>query len=172
MSASASPPAEPCAPPIRAYVAFGANLGDPAAALALALARLDALPGTRVAACSSCYRSAPVGVSGQPDYINAVIALDTALAPRALLDALLDIERQGGRTRAYHQAPRTMDLDLLLHGANVVCEPGLELPHPRMHLRAFVLRPLAEIAPEASIPGRGAAAALLDTVADQTIARL
>ncbi len=157
---------------VRAYVSFGANLGDPAAALAFALERLAALPATRVAARSACYRTAPVGVSGQPDYTNAVIALDTALAPRALLDALLEIERAGGRTRESPLAPRTLDLDLLLHGSAVVREPGLELPHPRMHQRAFVLRPLAEIAPGAVIPGHGPAAALLPGVADQTISRL
>lgn len=158
--------------PARAYVAFGANLGDPAAAFALALERIASLPGTRVVAQSALYRTAPIGVAGQPDYINAVIAVDTALAPRALLDALLAIEHEGGRTRDYHQAPRTMDLDLLLHGDSVVSEPGLELPHPRMHQRAFVLKPLAEIAPAAMIPGHGSVAALLPTVADQAISRL
>lgn len=162
--------------PVRAYVAFGANLGDPAAAFALALERIAALPGTRVAARSALYRTAPVGVdvdlSGQPDYINAVIAVDTTLAPRPLLDALLAIEHEGGRTRDYHQAPRTMDLDLLLHGNATVSEPGLELPHPRMHQRAFVLQPLAEIAPDTTIPGHGRVAALLPAVAGQAISRL
>ncbi len=162
--------------PVRAYVAFGANLGDPAAALVFTLEHLAALPSTHVVACSSRYRSAPVGVSGQPDYVNAVIALDTGLAPRALLDALLDLERQGGRVRGHHggdrNAPRSLDLDLLLHGNAVLNEPGLEIPHPRMHLRAFVLQPLAEIAPDAAIPGHGPVAALLAGVADQTIARL
>lgn len=179
MSAAARPPERrapplgvPVSAPVRAFVAFGANLGDPAAALALALERLAALPGTLVAAHSPLYRTAPVGVAGQPDYINAVIALDTTLAPRALLDALLAIELEGGRTRDFHLAPRTMDLDLLLHGHAVVSEPGLVVPHPRMHLRAFVLRPLADIAPDAAIPGHGSVAALLATVADQAIARL
>lgn len=158
--------------PVRAYVAFGANLGDPAAAFALALERLAGLPDTVVAAHSPLYRTAPVGVAGQPDYINAVIALDTGLAPRALLDALLAIEHEGGRSRDYQLAPRTLDLDLLLHGDAVIHEPGLEVPHPRMHLRAFVLRPLADIAPQAVIPGRGSVAALLPAVAGQAIARL
>jgi 2-amino-4-hydroxy-6-hydroxymethyldihydropteridine diphosphokinase len=158
--------------PVRAYVAFGANLGAPQAAFDFACARLGALAGTRVVARSSLYRSAPVGVAGQPDYINAVIALDTTLAPRALLEALLAIELEGGRTRDFHQAPRTLDLDLLLHADAVIDEPGLQLPHPRMHQRAFVLRPLAEIAPALRIPGRGAVAALLAGVADQAIARL
>ncbi|MCV2216375.1 2-amino-4-hydroxy-6-hydroxymethyldihydropteridine diphosphokinase [Thauera sp. Sel9] len=158
-------------PPVRAFVAFGANLGDPAAAFALALQRLAGLPGTRIAARSSLYRSAPVGVEGQPDYINAVIELSTTLAARPLLDALLAIEHEGGRRRDGHMAPRTMDLDLLLHGDAVIDEPGLQVPHPRMHLRAFTLVPLAEIAPEACIPGHGRAADLLPGVADQAIAR-
>ncbi|ENO86753.1 2-amino-4-hydroxy-6-hydroxymethyldihydropteridine diphosphokinase [Thauera linaloolentis] len=155
----------------RAFVAFGANLGDPAAAFSLALQRLAELPGTRVVAHSSLYRSAPVGVEGQPDYINAVIELSTALAARPLLDALLSIEHEGGRTRDSRMAPRTMDLDLLLHGDAVIDEPGLQVPHPRMHLRAFALVPLAEIAPDAAIPGHGPAAALLPGVAGQAIAR-
>lgn len=157
----------------RAYVAFGANLGEPRHALQQALKALGELPQTRVVAHSSCYRTAPVGVDGeQPDYINAVIALDTALAPRPLLDALLTIEIIGGRTRDHHQAPRTMDLDLLLHGASIIDEPGLILPHPRMHERAFVLYPLSEIAPDLSIPGIGPIAPLLATVANQTISRI
>ena len=161
------------APLVRAYIAFGANLGEPRAALTCAIEALAALPATCVVAHSSCYQTAPVGVEGdQPDYTNAVIAIDTALAPRPLLDALLAIEHAGGRTRDYHQAPRTMDLDLLLHGDAIVSEPGLILPHPRMHLRAFVLHPLAEIAPDASIPGVGTIANLLPGVADQQISRL
>ncbi|MCK6410552.1 2-amino-4-hydroxy-6-hydroxymethyldihydropteridine diphosphokinase [Thauera sp.] len=156
----------------RAYIAFGANLGDPAAAFTRAQARLDELPGTRVIAHSALYRSAPVGVIGQPDYINAVIAVDTTLAPRPLLDALLAIEHDCGRTRDFPLAPRTMDLDLLLHGDAVIDEPGLQVPHPRMHERAFVLRPLAEIDPAASIPGRGRVAALLPAVAAQVIERI
>lgn len=156
----------------RAFVAFGANLGDPLAAFALALERLDALPGTRVLAKSALYRTAPVGVGAQPDYINAVIALDTTLPARALLDALLAIEHEGGRTRDFHMAPRTMDLDLLLHGDSIIDEPGLQVPHPRMHLRAFTLQPLAEIAPDTLIPGVGTVAALLPTVADQAINRI
>jgi 2-amino-4-hydroxy-6-hydroxymethyldihydropteridine diphosphokinase len=157
---------------VRAFVAFGANLGDPAAAFALALARLDALPTSRVVAQSSLYRTAPIGVQAQPDYLNAVIALDTALDARVLLDALLAIEHEGGRTRDFHMAPRTMDLDLLLHGDSVIDEPGLQVPHPRMHLRAFTLLPLAEIAPDTLIPGIGTVAALLPTVADQAISRM
>ncbi len=162
----------PVSMPVRAFVAFGANLGDPVAAFALALTRLAGLPGTRVPAHSSLYRSAPIGVAGQPDYINAVVALDTALDARALLDALLAIEHEGGRTRAFHMAPRTMDLDLLLHGDQVIDAPGLQVPHPRMHLRAFTLLPLAEIAPDTLIPGIGVVADLLLAVADQAIERI
>jgi len=160
-------------PPVRAYVAFGANLGDPAATFDFACARLAALPDTRVAARSSLYRSAPLDAPpGQPDYLNAVIALDTALSARALLEALLAIEKAAGRTRDYHHAPRTLDLDLLLYRRNIIREPGLEVPHPRLHERAFVLLPLAEIAPDLSIPGRGPIAALLPDVAEQIISRL
>lgn len=158
-------------PPVRAFVAFGANLGDPVAAFALALQRLDALPSTRVLARSALYRSAPVGVVGQPDYINAVIELSTSLDARILLEALLMIEREGGRTRDFHMAPRTMDLDLLLHGEAIIDEPDLQVPHPRMHLRAFTLVPLAEIAPGLHIPRRGAVSDLLADVADQAISR-
>ncbi|MDR0700880.1 MAG: 2-amino-4-hydroxy-6-hydroxymethyldihydropteridine diphosphokinase [Azoarcus sp.] len=160
-------------PPVRAYVAFGANLGDPFAAFAHALAALTALPETRIAACSAFYRSAPFGVAGeQPDYINAVIALDTGLAPQALLDALLTIEAAGGRRRAAPLAPRSIDLDLLLHGSTVLHTPTLTLPHPRMHQRAFVLLPLADIAPDLVIPGAGALALLLETVRNQRIVRM
>ena len=157
---------------MRAYIAFGANLGEPAAALELACERIAALPGTRVAARSSLYRSAPVGVAGQPDYLNAVIAADTTLPAAELLSALLAIEHAAGRTRDYHQAPRTLDLDLLLYGDAEINLPQLEVPHPRMHQRAFVLLPLAEIAPQATIPGHGAVADLLPGVAGQRIARL
>src|SRR5690606_1860938 len=121
---------------------------------------------------SSLYRSAPVGVTGQPDYTNAVIAAETTLPAPELLTALLAIEQAAGRTRDYHQAPRTLDLDLLLYGETEIHQPGLEVPHPRMHQRAFVLLPLAEIAPQASIPGHGPVAALLPGVAGQRIARL
>lgn len=152
----------------RAYVGLGANLGDARAALAQALAALDALPGTRRVATSSIYRSAPIDSSG-PDYLNAVAALDTTLDPYALLAALQAIELAHGRERPYRNAPRTLDLDLLLHGEQVLDDPALTLPHPRLHLRAFVLRPLAEIAPALVVPGRGPVAALLPTVADQAV---
>jgi 2-amino-4-hydroxy-6-hydroxymethyldihydropteridine diphosphokinase len=159
--------------PVRAYVAFGANLGDPLAAFAHACAAITALPDTTVLARSACYRSAPIGVPGeQPDYINAVIAIATGLAPQPLLDALLTIETAAGRTRSATLAPRPIDLDLLLHGDTEMHTPTLTLPHPRLHERAFVLLPLVEIAPELVIPGIGPVAPLLAAVRGQRISRL
>lgn len=158
--------------PARAFIAFGANLGDPAASFEHACAALAALPGTTVERRSSLYRSAPVGVEGQPDYVNGVIELRTHITAPTLLTQLLDIEHEAGRTRDGHCAPRTLDLDLLLYDDHVIHTPGLEVPHPRMHLRAFVLLPLAEIAPDANIPGHGPVTALLPGVADQDIARI
>ena len=149
----------------RAYVAIGANLGDARATVTQALQDLDTLPETRVAACSSQYRSAPHEASG-PDFINAVAALDTALDAPALLEALQQLEQRAGRARPYRNAPRTLDLDLLRHGDTVLDTPNLTLPHPRMTQRAFVLLPLAEIAPALVTPGQLAA------VADQPIERL
>lgn len=160
-------------PPTRAFVGFGANLGDPFAVLPSILKTLAALPETRLAACSSYYRSAPQGVTGQhPDYINAVIALDTGLSPRTLLARLLAIESAFGRKRPAALAPRAIDLDLLLHGKTAMQSPALILPHPRMHERAFVLLPLAEIAPGLSIPGHGALSSLLKKVKGQRIVRI
>jgi 2-amino-4-hydroxy-6-hydroxymethyldihydropteridine diphosphokinase len=159
-------------PAVRAYVALGANLGDAAAAVDAAIAELACLPSTRLAARSSLYRTAPVGYADQPDFINAVAALDTALAPRALLDALLALEQARGRTRDFPNAPRTLDLDVLLYGAQTVRAPGLTIPHPRMHERAFVLVPLAEIAPDVELPGHGRAGDLARRLAPGGIARL
>lgn len=131
-----------------AYVGLGANLGnDPGATLTQAALHLAALPGCRVAALSSIWRSAPVDAEG-PDFLNAVVALDTTLAPLELLDALQAIEQAHGRERPYRNAPRTLDLDLLLYGDEVLTTPRLTLPHPRLGERAFVLRPLLEIAPD------------------------
>ena len=131
---------------VRAYVAIGANLGDACATVARAMADLDGLPQTRVTARSSLYRSAPVDATG-PDFINAVAELETALDPRALLAELQRLEAGAGRERPYRNAPRTLDLDLLRHGTTVMETPELTLPHPRMAQRAFVLLPLAEVAP-------------------------
>jgi 2-amino-4-hydroxy-6-hydroxymethyldihydropteridine diphosphokinase len=155
----------------RAYVALGANIGEPVQHLRAAVLDLDALPGTTVVARSSLYRSAPVGLVDQPDFINAVVAVDTALEPLDLLHALLAIEARHGRVRSVPNAPRTLDLDLLLHGTATMTSPALTLPHPRMHERAFVLLPLVEIAPEVVLPGLGPAAGFLPAVANQEIAR-
>ncbi|MEY2633139.1 MAG: hypothetical protein RIR00_1793 [Pseudomonadota bacterium] len=156
-----------------AYIALGANLADPAAQVRAALAELDRLPETRLRAASSLYCTAPVGYADQPEFINAVAAVETRLTPLALLDALLALEQRCGRVRgAERNGPRTLDLDLLLYGDTVLDSPALTLPHPRLHLRAFVLVPLAEIAPDLALPGRGTVAAWLPAVANQGIRRL
>lgn len=150
---------------VRAYVAVGANLGDARAAVLHAMADLDTLPATCVVARSSLYRSAPVDATG-PDFINAVVELETGLEPEALLRELQRLERGAGRERPYRNAPRTLDLDLLYHGDVTMATETLTLPHPRIAERAFVLVPLAEIA-----PGR-VPQAQLRQVADQRIERL
>jgi 2-amino-4-hydroxy-6-hydroxymethyldihydropteridine diphosphokinase len=155
-----------------AYVALGANLGDPKATVLAAFAALANLPESRVARCSSLYRTAPVGILSQPDFVNAVALLETSLPPDSLLDALLDIEARFGRIRRERNGPRTLDLDLLLYNDIELDLPRLTLPHPRLHLRAFVLLPLAEVAPDLAIPRRGSLAAWLPAVANQGIVRL
>ncbi len=156
----------------QAFVALGANLAEPAVQVRAALGSLAQLPECRVLRASSLYRTAPVGIHGQPDFINAVAALETVLTPQDLLAALFAIEAQFGRRRDYRHAPRTLDLDLLLYGNETLDTPALQLPHPRMHLRAFVLAPLLEIAPDCAIPGRGNAAAWLPAVSMQPIEKL
>ncbi len=153
------------------YIGIGANLGDARANVEDALTRLAALPATRVTARSSLWKTAPIDSSGD-DYINAVARIDTAMQAGALLDALRGIELAHGRERPYRNAPRTLDLDILLYDGQRIDTPALTVPHPRMHQRAFVLAPLAEIASDAVIPGIGAVAALLPAVADQAIERL
>lgn len=155
-----------------AYVALGANLADPVSQVGAAIDALARLPESRLLRTSSLYRTAPVGIHNQPDFINAVAALETSLEPQALLAALFDIEAQFGRRRDFHHAPRTLDLDLLLYDDRVIDSPQLRVPHPRMHLRAFVVAPLVEIAPDCVIPGRGRAAAWLPAVSTQRIERL
>jgi 2-amino-4-hydroxy-6-hydroxymethyldihydropteridine diphosphokinase len=156
---------------VSAYIGLGANLGDARAALRAAVEALGALPQTSLLACSSVYRTAPIDSSG-PDYFNAVAAVRTRLSPQVLLARLLAIELQHGRERPYRNAPRTLDLDLLLYGHETLDTPTLTLPHPRMHERAFVLLPLAEIAPQVHIPGRADLAALLRGVAGQRVDKL
>ena len=148
-----------------AYVAIGANLGDPRQSVEDAIDALGRLPQSRVVARSSLYRTAPVDAGG-PDFINAVAALETELAPLELLSRLQAIEAEAGRERPYRNAPRTLDLDLLIHGEQALDTPTLTLPHPRMGQRAFVLVPLAEIP-----PGR-VTDAQLAAVAGQAIQRL
>lgn len=155
-----------------AFVALGANLANPVAQVRAALEALTRLPESRLLRASSLYRTAPVGIHGQPDFINAVAVLETSLLPNALLSALFEIEAQFGRRRDFRHAPRTLDLDLLLYGDETIDTPELKLPHPRMHLRAFVLAPLLEIAPDCAIPGRGSAAAWLPAVSMQPIEKL
>jgi 2-amino-4-hydroxy-6-hydroxymethyldihydropteridine diphosphokinase len=145
----------------RAFVGLGANLGDRERTIREALRLLDADEDVTVAALSTLRETDPVGVVDQPRFLNGVAALDTELAPRALLDLLLDVERALGRVRAERWGPRTIDLDLLLYGDAVVDRPGLTVPHPRLHERRFVLEPLSELAPELEVPGRGTVADLL-----------
>ena len=154
-----------------AYIGIGANLGDASANVDDALARLARLEGCTLLAASSKYRTAPIDSSGA-DYINAVACIDTALAAPALLDALHGIELEHGRERPYRNAPRTLDLDILLYGDMTIDLPSLHVPHPRMLQRAFVLAPLLEIAPDAVVPGQGLAASFLPSVADQDISKL
>jgi 2-amino-4-hydroxy-6-hydroxymethyldihydropteridine diphosphokinase len=156
---------------LRAWIGLGANLGDARAAVLGALAELAALPASRLVAQSSLYRSAPVDATG-PDFVNAVAGIDTALSATDLLAALQSIEQRHGRVRGERNAPRTLDLDLLLHGEAVIDTPALTLPHPRLHERAFVLLPLAEVAPALVVPGRGAVRELLRGLGAQAIERL
>jgi 2-amino-4-hydroxy-6-hydroxymethyldihydropteridine diphosphokinase len=155
-----------------AHVGLGSNLEDPVRQVWQGFEELGHLPGTRLVAHSSLYRTAPVGKADQPDFINAVAVLDTELAPSDLLRHLLALEARHGRVRAERNGPRTLDLDLLLLGDQVIHGPGLEVPHPRMHERAFVLLPLSEVSPEAVIPGRGPVAQLLLQVPDQRVSRI
>ncbi len=156
----------------RAYVGLGANLGEPRRQVEAALGELDAIPRTRLLKASSLYRSVPMGYAQQPEYVNAVAELETGLAASALLAALQAIESRHGRSRSFANAPRTLDLDILLFGDAMLSEPGLTIPHPRMHERAFVLNPLLELAPDAEVPGRGAARDLLKACAGQGVERM
>jgi len=153
-------------------VGLGANLGEPRQQLTEALTAMSGLPETRLAGHSSFYRTAPVGHEDQPEYLNAVAVLDTRLAPGVLLEGLQGIERRHGRERSFPNAPRTLDLDILLFGDEQIARPGLTVPHPRMHERAFVLQPLLELDPSISIPGKGSAGALLSACTSQKIERI
>jgi len=155
-----------------AYVGIGSNQEEPRAQVMAALDELAGIARTRLVRRSSLYRSAPVGYDAQPDFINAVAELDTGLAASALLRELQQVEARHGRTRSFPNAPRTLDLDLLLYAQERIDEPALVVPHPRMHERAFVLKPLLEIAPAVQIPGRGPAASCLQACAGQEVERI
>jgi 2-amino-4-hydroxy-6-hydroxymethyldihydropteridine diphosphokinase len=154
------------------FIGLGSNLESPRTQVRQAMRELDNLSQVKVVRCSSLYRSAPVGYLDQPDFINAVVQLSTTLSPRALLDQLLALEQRCGRTREFLNSPRTLDLDVLLYDDLQHHEHGLTIPHPQMHLRAFVLQPLLEIAPDSFVPGMGAAAEYAIRCEDQDLERL
>jgi 2-amino-4-hydroxy-6-hydroxymethyldihydropteridine diphosphokinase len=156
----------------RAYIGLGGNLDDPAARIQRAFLALNQLHHTKLVLKSSLYRTAPVGYLDQPDFINAVAAVDTALEPIELLDALLHLELDEGRARSFKNAPRTLDLDVLMYGDLQLIHDRLLVPHPRMGARAFVLFPLQEIAPNLLIPGMGSVKQLAAACQDQGIERL
>jgi 2-amino-4-hydroxy-6-hydroxymethyldihydropteridine diphosphokinase len=156
----------------KAIVGIGANLGDAVVQVRSAIDAVAGLPGTSLVAASSLYRTAPVGYTAQPDFVNAAALIETKLAPRALLDALRAVEARFGRGRAFKDAPRTLDLDLLLYDGLQIDEPGLVVPHPRLHERAFALAPVVEIDPECVIPGRGPANEWLARCSGQRIERM
>ena len=160
------------APTHIAHIGLGANLADPEKQVRAALDELAAAPGIVLERKSSLYRTAPIGYDNQPDFINAVARVRTTLEPQALLDALLDIERTHGRVREFLNAPRTLDLDVLLYEDRVINTDTLNVPHPRAHLRAFVLLPLLEVSPDVIIPGIGPARAWLAQCQDQPIQRI
>lgn len=158
--------------PSRAFIALGSNLDNPIDQVQRAFDELEQLPHTRLVSRSSLYHSAPVGRLDQPDFINAVACIETLLAPRELLHALLAIEQRHGRVRESLNAPRTLDLDILIY-ADLQCdEEDLILPHPRMVQRGFVLKPLMEIAPDCDIPGLGPIAPLSAACDDQRLKRI
>ena len=154
------------------YLGLGSNLAHPRRQLTRALRSIARLPGTRIVAASPNYVSAPVGVDQpQPDYVNSVVVVRTVLGPRALLAALHGIERRQSRRRTHRNAARTLDIDVLLYGRRRIRAPSLTVPHPRMHERAFVLRPLVDVNATARIPGRGLARRYLPSVRGQRIDR-
>ena len=154
------------------YIALGSNLDDPRAQVLRGFSALDKLPGTHLLARASLYASAPVGYLDQPDFVNSVAKLSTTLTPQALLQAVLDVEHQNGRERTFQNAPRTLDLDVLMYDDLMMHEHGLTIPHPQMHKRAFVLQPLLEIASDCVIPGVGRADIAAQACADQTLQRI
>ncbi|PRB79859.1 2-amino-4-hydroxy-6-hydroxymethyldihydropteridine diphosphokinase [Pseudomonas sp. MYb185] len=157
----------------RCFIALGSNQADPVAQVSKAFAELRALPQSRLLACSSLYRSAPLGPQDQPAFINAVAMLDTTLQPEALLDALQDIEQRSGRVRkAERWGPRILDLDLLLYADRIIDTPRLQVPHYHMHARSFVLYPLAELAADLTMPDGTPLQRLLDACPSTGLQRL
>jgi 2-amino-4-hydroxy-6-hydroxymethyldihydropteridine diphosphokinase len=155
-----------------AYVGLGSNLDDPVRQVLQALDELDGLPHTRVVNRSSLYRTAPVGHVAQPDFVNAVAQLETQLAAERLLEELQRIETSHKRERAFANAPRTLDLDLLLFGQLQLRSERLTVPHPRLHERAFVLEPLVELDPDLVVPGVGPARQWRQKARDQHVERI
>lgn len=155
-----------------AYVALGSNLDGPVRQVRSALAELDGLEDARLLAHSPLYRSPPLGPGGQPDYVNAVALLETTLDPHQLLDQLQAIEQRHGRERGVRWGPRTLDLDLLLYGAQRIASPRLHVPHPELGKRAFVLVPLHDIAPDLQLPGLGPLVDLLPAPGDGGLERI
>lgn len=158
--------------PVEAWIGLGSNLDDPLQQLARALAGLAALPGTTLVAQSPFYRSRPVGPQDQPDFVNGVALLETRLSAEALLDELQALEQAHGRTRRQRWGPRTLDLDLLLFGDEIIVNARLTVPHPRLQERDFVLRPLLDIRPGLALPDGRAAARLLEECTGNELARL
>ncbi|WP_445355759.1 2-amino-4-hydroxy-6-hydroxymethyldihydropteridine diphosphokinase [Microbulbifer sp. EKSA008] len=154
------------------YIGLGSNLAEPGKQLRSALSAMERIPSTELLGCSSFYRSAPVGPGDQPDYINAVAALKTALSPLALLDQLQSIELSHGRERSIRWGARTLDLDILLFGESQIDEPRLQVPHPCMAERNFVLLPLSELAPAMELPGLGALPALLQSCPENRLEKV
>ncbi len=167
-------------PAVTTYLGLGSNLGDSIGHIAGAIQELSELPDCELLESSSFYKSAALlpdeqtgySVETQPDYINAVVALHTAWDPKSLLNELFVIERRHQRVRVQHWGPRTLDLDILLYGDSCINEPGLSIPHPEMHKRAFVLYPLYEIAPKLEIPGKGPLKHLIDGLEASEIRKL
>ena len=155
-----------------AYVGIGSNLEQPREQVLQALEELGRIPATRVTRASSLYRSAPLGHADQPEFVNAVAELDSALPALDMLGELQRIEQRHGRARSFPNAPRTLDLDLLLYGNESLLQDGLIVPHPRMHQRAFVLKPLVEIAPDIDVPGQDKAKTLLQKCNEQDVHRI
>lgn len=158
---------------IRVFIGLGSNLDDPVAQVQDAIEELDMLPDTLVVARSSLYGSKPMGPQDQPDYVNAVVALDTLLSAEDLFERMLKIETRAGRTRAGEQwGPRVIDLDLLIYGKNTINSDTLTVPHPGMHERDFVIIPLAEVAGNISIPGHGLLTTLINKVENHSLKKL